>query len=269
MEIKLSLFVTAFLHHVNAMLFGGKMTPAQESGVRVFLTMWVRRCNSGEFIPLPYLAYTLATVFHETARTMLPIEEYGKGRGYEYGIPDPVTGQVYYGRGYVQTTWDYNYKTLSTLIRDENGRLVDVYKNPELLLEPFYSAQATLYGMRDGIYTGRRLRDYLDSEEPDYFNARRVINGKDKAAMIAEYADAFHDAAALLMNRPVDRPLLKVGSANDYVRELQLYLGLKPDGQFGESTKKAVETFQAANNLKADGVAGSGTFRMLECVLGR
>ena len=42
---------------------------------------------------------------------MMPIAEYGKGEGHEYGEPCPqYDNQVAYGRGYVQLTWDYNYE---------------------------------------------------------------------------------------------------------------------------------------------------------------
>ena len=49
-----------------------------------------------------WLAYMLATTFHETAYQMWPIEEYGKGSGRYYGTPDPETGETDYGRGFVQ-----------------------------------------------------------------------------------------------------------------------------------------------------------------------
>ncbi|TOE35570.1 hypothetical protein CGJ43_25525, partial [Vibrio parahaemolyticus] len=63
----------------------------------------------GMTVPLQYLAYVLATTYHETGHTMKPIEEWGKGQGRPYGEPDPETGQTYYGRGYVQLTWLANY----------------------------------------------------------------------------------------------------------------------------------------------------------------
>src|SRR4051794_28194747 len=58
---------------------------------------------------LRWLAYALATTFHETAATMLPIAEYGYGAGRPYGVSDFETDQTYYGRGFVQLTWRDNY----------------------------------------------------------------------------------------------------------------------------------------------------------------
>jgi putative chitinase len=67
------------------------------------------------------LAYVLATVYHETAHTMQPVREGGKGAGYDYGkklkrgggkgkrIPYTTPDQIYYGRGYIQVTWFENY----------------------------------------------------------------------------------------------------------------------------------------------------------------
>ena len=64
---------------------------------------------------LRWLAYILATDYHETAYTMQPIEEYGKGAGYDYGEPDPVTGEIYFGTGLVQLNVEST--TISSLAR--------------------------------------------------------------------------------------------------------------------------------------------------------
>jgi hypothetical protein len=49
--------------------------------------------------------------------------------------------------------------------------------------------------MREGWFTGRRLGDYLrPGRVPDYIGARRVINGQDRAALIAQYARQFERA---------------------------------------------------------------------------
>lgn len=134
------------------------------------------------------LAYILATVFHETARTMQPIAEYGKGKNRRYGKTDPVTGFSYYGRGYVQLTWDYNYKKMSDIVG------VDLYKNPDLAMQPDIAIQILFYGMAHGTFTGKKLDDYFNDEKSDAFNARKIINGLDKAVLIEGYYNTFLSA---------------------------------------------------------------------------
>ena len=90
------------------------------------------------------LAYILATIQHETANTFLPIEEYGKGKGKEYGKIVEETGKAYYGRGLVQITWSYNYKKFNGLIG------IDLYQNPEQALNPEIALQIAYYGMQSG-----------------------------------------------------------------------------------------------------------------------
>lgn len=46
-------------------------------------------------------------------------------------------------------------------------------------------------GMEAGRFTGKKLSDYLPG---DYVNARRIINGTDKAEQIAGYARQFEAA---------------------------------------------------------------------------
>lgn len=124
------------------------------------------------------LAYILATIYHETAATMLPITEYGSDKY--------LKSKKYYpfiGRGFIQLTWDYNYKHVGNIIGQK------LYEHPELALHPAIAAEIAVRGMVDGWFTGRKLRDYINSEKQDYTNARRIINGLDKAQMIAGYVD--------------------------------------------------------------------------------
>lgn len=126
------------------------------------------------------LAYVLATAYHETAHTMKPVKEYG-GETY-------LKKKKYYpyvGRGYVQITWDYNYKKAS------NKLGVDFIKNPALLLEPKYAVPILIDGMIEGWFTGKKLDDYITLSKSDYVNARRIINGVDKKELIAGYAKTY------------------------------------------------------------------------------
>jgi len=80
--------------------FGGKLTQEQVNGQNWILAAWEKGALSDD---LRHLAYALATTLHETASTMLPICEYGKGSGRPYGKEDPETHQAYFGRGFCTT----------------------------------------------------------------------------------------------------------------------------------------------------------------------
>lgn len=137
--------------------------------------------------PVSWVAYGLATAWHETASTMQPIAEYGKGRGRKYGVPGRNGGQVAYGRGYVQLTWDDNYDKADAEL-GLNGALKANYA---LAMQPDIAAKILRKGMEEGWFTGKKLADYLPG---DYTNARRIINGTDKASQIAGYAMSFEAA---------------------------------------------------------------------------
>lgn len=139
-----------------------------------------------------WVAYCLATVKHECGDEWQPIEEYGKGKGLKYGHPVPPYQHVYYGRGLVQTTWKGNYEMLTVAWNKAHpDRPVDFVKNPELLLQMEYSYFAMSYAMRNGKYTGASLKRWINAEKCDYVNARRIINGTDKAELIADHAVKF------------------------------------------------------------------------------
>jgi hypothetical protein len=132
-----------------------------------------------------WVAYLLATVRHETGFTYAPVEEIGLGAGHAYGVPDPVTGQTYFGRGYVQITWKNNYQAFSQL------PTVDLVQNPALALQPPISYQIASEGMRLGKFTGVSLQNFIHDDTADYVNARKIINGLDQAETIAGYAQQF------------------------------------------------------------------------------
>src|SRR5579863_10128321 len=66
---------------------------------------------------------------------------------------------------------------------------------------------------------------------------------------------------------PSTNPTLKLGSTGSTVRKLQIRLNawnVQPhvvvDGDFGQAAKIAVEEFQAAEGLSADGIVGPATW---------
>ena len=58
-------------------------------------------------------------------------------------------------------------------------------------MEPQTAYKIMSQGMRGGLFTGKKLSDYINDQHCDYFNARRIINGVDRADLIQGYAQAF------------------------------------------------------------------------------
>ncbi|MGQ3662132.1 peptidoglycan-binding protein [Citrobacter braakii] len=258
---------SAFQTRINAVWFDGKITDAQRECLAAFAAVWLLYNRiPGRNVPVSWLAYILATTYHETAATMQPIAEYGRGKGRPYGKPDPETGQTYYGRGYVQLTWKDNYQLAQDVVIDINTMAHDVplVMQPDLALKAVYAAQIAINGMSSGWFTGKKLGDYLTANKTDYVNARRIINGTDKAETIAAYALEAEAAIRLALGEEITRSLVKDGSRGDDVRELQLMLNISADGIAGNNTAKAIRAFQSAHGLDDDGKCGKNTWAALD-----
>ncbi|NIJ24845.1 hypothetical protein [Sphingomonas japonica] len=137
-----------------------------------------------------WMAYALATGWHEAR--LRPIEEIGKGKGRKYGGPGKH-GQIAYGRGLVQLTWDYNYAKADAELGLNGALLADYAK----ALEPSIAVAIMVQGMAEGWFTGRSLATYLPDERGTFEQfkaARRIINGTDREELIAGYAQSFQAA---------------------------------------------------------------------------
>ena len=135
-------------------------------------------------------AYVLATAHHETGR-FKHMEEIGRGDGRDYGEDVLlIRGERrrYHGRGFVQLTWLQNYARMSLLIG------VNLVEGPEQAMQPDIAAEILWEGMIRGLFTGKSLADYRAGDSLDFVQARRIVNGMDKADLIAGYAATFHDA---------------------------------------------------------------------------
>lgn len=157
----------------------GKITPKQLEGMEAILNAW----SASGYTDPRWLAYILATVFHETARKMQPVKEYG---GEKYLRSKPY--YPYYGRDLVHTTWISNYEKVKRFTG------VDVVSNPDLIMQIETAAKVAIEFMAKGYYTGRKLSHYFNDTKTDWVNARRIINGTDKAKEIAEIAERFYSA---------------------------------------------------------------------------
>lgn len=149
-------------------------------------------------------AYILATARWETAHTMKPVREtlaatsedavarlekaWRTGRlpwvKTPYWRPD-ASGRSWHGRGYVQLTWEKNYISAGKRLG------MDLVSNPDVVMQPEIAMKILVRGSLQGWFTGMKLSDYINDAKVDYRNARRVINGVDKAHEIAALAVSY------------------------------------------------------------------------------
>lgn len=174
-----------FFTSVRASIHNGRLTQTQVDGYNFILDTYEQSYQ--DKITLSQLSYCFATCLAEVGRNMQPIEEIGKGKGRKYGAVDPTTGHAYYGRGFVQLTWRENYE------RAKSKLGIDFVSNPRLALLPSAAARIMFQGMLEGWFTGKKLSDYINTRGVDYINARRIINGTDRATEIAGYARKYAD----------------------------------------------------------------------------
>lgn len=185
-----------FFDAVRADPFNDRLIQPQVNGLTILLDCWERTRPDTD---PRWLAYVLATAHHETAATMQPIREAGMGFGRPYGAMDRLTHQTYYGRGYVQLTWRFNYALMGARLN------IDLVNKPDQALIPAYAALIICTGMVDGLFTSHALRDYFNATDDDPVRARRIINGVDQCERIAVTHRAF--LAALDAARAADAPV--------------------------------------------------------------
>lgn len=133
------------------------------------------------------IAYVLATVEWETARTFQPVREaYWKDEDWRRRHLSKY--YPFYGRGYVQLTWEGNYRKYSKILG------LDLVKEPDLAMEPRHALFILVHGFKTGAFTGKKISDYINAAKSDFRNARRCINRLDRAEEIAALAEKFLEA---------------------------------------------------------------------------
>lgn len=153
-------------------------------------------------------AYILATTEWETNRTFEPVKE-------AYWLSEDwrkknLRYYPWYGRGFVQLTWEENYKKAGTKIG------VNLIANPDAAMEPNNAAKILVLGMKEGWFTGKKLSDYITLRVSDFLNARRIVNGLDKAKEIETLA------------RKYDKELREAGYGEEKQLEMPLEWPEKP-----------------------------------------
>lgn len=160
-----------------------------------------------------YAAYILSTKWHETAHTMRPIAEIGKGGSRKYGkwyknskgvvyayanssgktYLQSEYPYLYFGRGDTQLTWLDNYLKMGRILG------VDLANNPDLAMNPDISSKIIIEGMLRGSFTGLSLKRCINyGLYFEFIKARRIINGVDRDDLLADYAVQFLECLKLV-----------------------------------------------------------------------
>lgn len=188
--------------------FPGSLTQNQVSGMDPILDVW----EESKFTDTRWLAAIFGGVFHETGGKMVPVREgfastdegarnavaslYERGR-ISSDYAEPSHGFSWFGRGRIQNTHYANYLKLEKRFGHP------FTTNPSLLLDSRIDAEVTVYGHVEGIWTGKKLSDYFNGPLADWTGARRIVNGQDKASLIAGYSKMFY-ADILQAYRPAN-----------------------------------------------------------------
>src|SRR3990172_1240118 len=173
-------FFFDFLRGLN--LFQRRLNKSQVSGVTDLLDYWERlRLNCDD----RWLAYILASVYHETGGLMIPVRE---------GFADTDAGarahvERLYGRGRVQNTWEENY------IKLERRFKRPFHSQPDLLLDSKIDAEVSIVGHIEGIWrSGHKLSRYFNTRQDNWVGARLIVNPDSNGRLIAGYAKLFYAA---------------------------------------------------------------------------
>lgn len=202
-----------FFDTIRLTLFGGRLSRVQVDRLQALLLKMQRV----ELVTPERGAYILATAHHETDR-FNAMEEYASGEAYEgradLGNTKPGDGKLYKGRGFPMLTGRRNYEMASEM----TGR--DLIEGPTLASDPDLSAVVIVFGMMDGLFTKRGLAAFINDSKTDFINARKVVNGLDRAETIADIAERYLQAIRLAMagtpRTIIDSPIVsRAGAESD------------------------------------------------------
>lgn len=201
--------------------FGGSLKEAQVKGVTLILDV----CEKLG-LPLQLIAYILATAFHETGGTMRPIREslnysvealiakfsrsrisladaqkYGR-KGNRKANQSAIANLIYggawglknLGNKLVGDGWRFIGRGFVQLTGRRNYEIYGLGDNPDGAQEPEHAAEILVKGMTDGTFTGVSLWRHLSGDSFNAEAARNVVNGNDKASLIARHYDAIYQA---------------------------------------------------------------------------
>lgn len=154
------------------------------------------------------VAYLLATAYHETGHTMKPVREAYWVKNAEAWRKRNLRYYPWYGRGFVQLTWEDNYKRAGKALG------VDLIKNPDLALDAEIAARIIIEGMKNAWFSKYKIEQFINLQKSDFRNARKMINLMDKADEIAAIAKKYDEAlkadwedTTIVVDVPVEAPV--------------------------------------------------------------
>ena len=202
-----------FFDKVRIDLFSGTLKQGQVDGMEAILDEWNASYSDKDD---RWLAYMLATAYHETGRAMVPVEEnlnysakrlqvvfpsrFNAAQAASYaGHPERIAnrayasklgngnevsgdGWKYRGRGLVQITGKSNYVKFGI-----SGTQDDAMNNEK-------AVRIMFTGMINGRFTGKKLSSYFNPAKEDWKNAREIILPGNLEDQVARYGQAFHRA---------------------------------------------------------------------------
>ncbi|MCD2175538.1 hypothetical protein [Rhizobium sp. C4] len=208
---------TGFFTHVRSTLGRGALSAAQTQGLARLLDAFATRRDL--FDPR-HQAYILATAWHETGGRMQPVTENlnYSARGLLATFPnrfsaedakalarqpERIANRVYasrMGNGDEASGdgWRFRGRGLVQITGRRNYRCFGIEGAPDKALDPAISTRILINGMVSGTFSGARLSDYFRPGREDWIKARAIINGRDKADLVAGYGRVFWEGLRTL-----------------------------------------------------------------------
>ena len=201
---------TGFFTHVRATLGRGTLSAAQVDGLTRLLDAFAARRDL--FDPR-HQAYILATAWHETGARLQPVTEnlnysaqgllttfpnrFSVDEAKAYARqPEKIANRVYanrMGNGDEASAdgWRFRGRGLVQITGRRNYRSFGIEGAPDKALDLGVATRILINGMISGAFSGARLSDYFRPGREDWVKARAIINGRDKAELVAGYGRVF------------------------------------------------------------------------------
>jgi putative chitinase len=187
------------------------------------------------------------------------------------GNVHPDDGWAYHGRGYVQLTGRAHYANVGKQLG------LDLVNHPELAEHPENAARIAIYYWKTRVVSNGHQHDVKASTRDINGGYNHLSERKEAVRMwerrladptreAREQDDGAQQSRGEVKRREVERPAVR-GIDVCHLQQQLTRLGyrdahgrpLKPDGDFGDRTREAVQAFQRAHGIDPLGVVGPQT----------